>query len=914
MIFKETVSSDKLKKIFQFYPYGLFKKDHLTSLSDSPVFDDKLIVRILLLYTPIRSTPNVGVWDVIGNNFGSLESNSGIWVTEDFQDQLLFCGGMYGLLPLLNLIKNCVQDKEQGQKLLHRYLEILVLALHSIRGQPEMKTKFIKSFFLLLEHIPRDFFQIKTIQQLAEIRFSLTKECSETFFMCLVHSADIWINCSGSIQKEFWAFVTDIYQQSPTTYHIIFSIPELIDYTLRLSEIKEGVSQGTPKSIKSPQSIKGYKDDSMKELSLILGVVEKLFIKGGEIISENIKFLTPALTSKASATFKFEILKLLKVLLVDIKEDNLCPSPMTFAEHFIENKGMHILLYLCINSPLDVISMCLKLIDVLSSLKTTKKLSLDKDIIPFLSNIIMSKIKEKPTLLSPSGKSGKKFDHLPKIDEEIEANMASQKEKSPMKRSNSKEDLDYSENLPTKAPSLNKMSTQKFSSMKFGLELDVDEANKGFNQANKDAIKSSPENEGESGHTKEPSKESIASKMRKDMMLDDNLMNQTREVPPGPKSKSVPRNMDFFGQNQGKEETKQPSGAKSHNLGFDFQFKNEAEGENNFESEEEKETQQDLMIESGAPPSKTNIKGVIKKRFAFLDTEEDKEEEKVESQKPKNKLVMNPAATGATEFQSDSSSERSDVLTFKGKGAFKKPVINTEAINEMFSYGGEKGDLLIRHDDEEEENEKFLKELDDIASVCVAAMNRASPDDEIVVEDADDGKEDDFSLRPNIKKKDFMTPQTLRGYTKIEFSKAKIEDDKPIKPYLQQETNVIQEEPSPLATSKSSSSKHTLQTPTSSLALDTPKTLIEKAAIEEFNYGIEALYVSILEWLLNRSPSNLNEPLMIDDSDEIHNPNVLMILFNLVKYSNDLIKQKALQDFQMLAKLNKINCQLILSK
>lgn len=84
----------------------------------------------------------------------------------------------------------------------------------------------------------------------------------------------------------------------------------------------------------------------MKELGFIFGVVEKLLIKGGEVISENVKHLIPALTSKTSTTFKLEILRLLKILLVDTKDDSYCPSPLTFAEHFIENHGMHVLLYL----------------------------------------------------------------------------------------------------------------------------------------------------------------------------------------------------------------------------------------------------------------------------------------------------------------------------------------------------------------------------------------------------------------------------------------------------------------------------------------------------------------------------------------------------------------------------------------
>lgn len=129
IVFKESVSTDKLKRIYASYPFGLYRKEHVNMINESAVFDSKLLSRIELLYTPVRSTPNVGVWDLIGNNFGSLEINSGIWVEEDYQDQFLFCGGLKGLLPLLNLIKNRISSKEQGQKLLHRYLEMMCIAI-----------------------------------------------------------------------------------------------------------------------------------------------------------------------------------------------------------------------------------------------------------------------------------------------------------------------------------------------------------------------------------------------------------------------------------------------------------------------------------------------------------------------------------------------------------------------------------------------------------------------------------------------------------------------------------------------------------------------------------------------------------------------------------------------------------------
>lgn len=190
--------------------------------------------------------------------------------------------------------------------------------------------------------------------------------------------------------------------------------------------------------------------------------------------------------------------------------------------------------------------------------------------------------------------------------------------------------------------------------------------------------------------------------------MDSSALKDTKEVPAGPKSKSVPRNDDFFRVDQDKPHKKQEK-IKAKELSHP-------------RADEETDDLHEIMIESGESNLKKGIKGVIKKRFAFLETDDSKEELKDESEqvnekeeKKKSKLVFNPAATGAPELQSDSSSERSEVLNFKRKGGFKKPMINTDAINEMFTYGGEKGDLLIRVDDEEE-NLDFMKELEELAS------------------------------------------------------------------------------------------------------------------------------------------------------------------------------------------------------
>lgn len=54
--------------------------------------------------------------------------------------------------------------------------------------------------------------------------------------------------------------------------------------------------------------------------------------------------------------------------------------------------------------------------------------------------------------------------------------------------------------------------------------------------------------------------------------------------------------------------------------------------------------------------------------------------------------------------------------------------IDTEAINELFTYGGEKGEVKMTAD---EEVENFEKEIDELATNCLAAMKRKNPEDPI---------------------------------------------------------------------------------------------------------------------------------------------------------------------------------------
>lgn len=103
-------------------------------------------------------------------------------------------------------------------------------------------------------------------------------------------------------------------------------------------------------------------------LEPIAGVLECVLTSGGNEILNEIDHLTHSLTLKSCACFQMQVLKLIKVLLLDSNSDHECASPVEFAQRFINAKGLEILLHLCANNAsLDVKAMCIKLIDVLSS-------------------------------------------------------------------------------------------------------------------------------------------------------------------------------------------------------------------------------------------------------------------------------------------------------------------------------------------------------------------------------------------------------------------------------------------------------------------------------------------------------------------------------------------------------------------
>jgi len=107
-------------------------------------------------------------------------------------------------------------------------------------------------------------------------------------------------------------------------------------------------------------------------------------------ILDTVKFIALALTnSKACPCFQLQMLRLLRLVLVDSKDLEVSSI---FAQKFIKENGLQVLLFVCsISVTFDVKSLCIKLIDVLCSRHTNliKMIRIDTDLISYLSEIMI---------------------------------------------------------------------------------------------------------------------------------------------------------------------------------------------------------------------------------------------------------------------------------------------------------------------------------------------------------------------------------------------------------------------------------------------------------------------------------------------------------------------------------------------
>lgn len=74
----------------------------------------------------------------------------------------------------------------------------------------------------------------------------------------------------------------------------------------------------------------------------------------------------------------------------------------------------------------------------------------------------------------------------------------------------------------------------------------------------------------------------------------------------------------------------------------------------------------------------------------------------------------------------------------------------------------------------------------------------------------------------------------------------------------------------------------------------------------------QPLYHAIMEWCLRKTPSNLETPLTIDDTDKIEEPELVNVIMAFYKNCSHELKPKVLQDIIMLIKWNQTNCSVFL--
>jgi hypothetical protein len=100
---------------------------------------------------------------------------------------------------------------------------------------------------------------------------------------------------------------------------------EFMEYSLRLKSL-------SPDELQNKRLTKASVAYNInKYLEPIAAVLEYVLTSGGDEIIEQIDYIAKSLTVKSCPCFHLQMLKLLKVLLLDSNSDNDCASPIEFA-------------------------------------------------------------------------------------------------------------------------------------------------------------------------------------------------------------------------------------------------------------------------------------------------------------------------------------------------------------------------------------------------------------------------------------------------------------------------------------------------------------------------------------------------------------------------------------------------------
>ena len=184
--------------MYKAYEYGLGAKETNLSSLNKEIFDQNLMKKLMLLYTPHRYHNKI-VYDFIDMNDGELLFNCGIWHLQQ-KPLLADVGGINSILPLFENIRtlisiesqknllnnNSTKDRTSSDKtvsersatLVNNFLELALAAI----GNQQVDTRtadlsiFLKLLLQIVSTLPvanQNVMPIDciTVQLLAELRF-----------------------------------------------------------------------------------------------------------------------------------------------------------------------------------------------------------------------------------------------------------------------------------------------------------------------------------------------------------------------------------------------------------------------------------------------------------------------------------------------------------------------------------------------------------------------------------------------------------------------------------------------------------------------------------------------------------------------------------------------------------------------
>ncbi|CAG9332437.1 unnamed protein product [Blepharisma stoltei] len=817
MIFDDLISVQRMKSIYQ-KSNGAISQGHEAIKALVRGIDKNLNKKLVLFYHPLRTNNNIA-YDGVRKADAKFLGGTGVKLVN--QSRMSCFGGVCALLPILEKIKNI---PIKTSELLSDWFGLLITCL---RDRPENQVeacimKLFKAAPELLLQFPPNSITEEIVQQLEEISQFVMPQLRDQLTGHLLWFLDIWKKTEKNTQVKLFKLLKSLYTKAPK------QLSKQVDIKMIL-ELLICHYGGNDMMVSEEQN--------KEQICDIVSVIEIIFLTVGEAMAAEINNIISALFGKSSSFIQIQLLQLLKTLLSDRPGDVFGAPASVFAKNFIDASGLELLLFLISSSVSEVRTLSLALTDTILNYSTKTQIASHKEIFVYISSIVL------PT---PKGMSGsfKYWQHSIISPHDTFQSISSKEEESVEFITSKLPSLQISdENI--KGPPMSKFKKQ----MKFGF-LDEEE------EEIKDTKETKFDEEEEDFGIKPPPAPSSKKKISF-TFSDPKPIEAPREAPkkqggfifdededaplaPPPPKKNMKMSFD---------ENAFSAPKKDAQINFDEEIlkipASKKEPKMNFEEN---------VIVAPPPP-----KGKKPKRNLMIF--EDAEEDIQLTELPMTERFIEPEVSESIDLSKTQNSSKIVKSFSQGRKMPKflsdELIIDTEKINENYTFGGEKGEAIKPED--EGEDDPLIKEIRDMAKDCLKYMHG-----ELAV-----NQEFQFYPLPPT-----FRPQTVRGLKTIDLSSTfkKVSENHPI----------IEEVSSEMS-------------PHESLA--TPK-----------RHEEDGVYHAVLGIVLKKTIEGAD---IIDDSDHIESKSGLTLLQEIVSRASLELKHKAMQDMLMLTKWNSSNSSIL---